>query len=478
MAEQDPARVLLVDDNPAIHADYRKVLGEDRRNDRFDEVDTLLFGDDEAEHTQQYAFDLQSAFQGKEALELVKASVDQGHPFSVALLDIRMPPGWDGVETAKRLWQIDPNILIIFCTAYSDYSWTEMTSSLQRRDQFVVLKKPFDNLELIQLVIALSKKWHLEQRADLEIGSFSRSFQHPPRRDFQSQDYLLQYVERVKLACIDMVYRQSRSDLHQSTADPQSAPPSYGPEFLTRVIEEVQNAASSVQSGLSNSDAAFRQQTVATANSQIIRILDNLLVLSQMDDNRFKPVSELFSLPELLQRVQNEFCGATWTQDQVELHAGIDNTENIWLEGDAERTKLILANILGSSLEQTELGAIELRASSTTSQNGQLWLKFTITNTGIGSHAMANRSVGEFFSAINDPRDTSVGLSLFVCKRLIDRMQGEISFEALPVGSCFEVVLPFVRREAPRKERSENHQAIESPLPAFELQLFNPQAEA
>ena len=78
-----------------------------------------------------------------------------------------MPPGWDGVETIQRIWQVDPEILIVLCTAYSDHTWEEIVARLGRTDHLLILKKPFDNIEVRQLVLALTKRWHLARQAEM-----------------------------------------------------------------------------------------------------------------------------------------------------------------------------------------------------------------------------------------------------------------------------------------------------------------------
>src|SRR5437764_11797866 len=121
-------RILIVDDNPAIHEDFRKILCPARpQRSEVQDLKLALF-DKAPKAATTIDFELVSAFQGQEALDLVSQALADGRPFAMAFLDVRMPPGWDGVETAGRLWQVCPNLQIVICTAYSDYSWDEMRS--------------------------------------------------------------------------------------------------------------------------------------------------------------------------------------------------------------------------------------------------------------------------------------------------------------------------------------------------------------
>jgi DNA-binding NtrC family response regulator len=72
-----------------------------------------------------------------------------------------MLPSWDGIGTTAQIWKIDPDLQVVICTAYSDYSWDEMLVKIGLSDRLVILKKPFDNVEVLQLANALTEKWRL-----------------------------------------------------------------------------------------------------------------------------------------------------------------------------------------------------------------------------------------------------------------------------------------------------------------------------
>jgi two-component system cell cycle sensor histidine kinase/response regulator CckA len=167
-------RILIVDDNPAIHKDFRKILcPEHPGKSEVQDLKAALF-EKVPKATAATDFELVSAMQGQEALELVKQAVAHDRPFAMAFLDVRMPPGWDGVETASRLWEVCPNLQIVICTAYSDYSWDEMRERLGQPDSVVILKKPFDNVEVQQLAHAMTKKWLLSYQAQLQLAELER----------------------------------------------------------------------------------------------------------------------------------------------------------------------------------------------------------------------------------------------------------------------------------------------------------------
>jgi EAL domain-containing protein (putative c-di-GMP-specific phosphodiesterase class I)/CheY-like chemotaxis protein len=152
-------RLLVIDDNKAIHEDFAKILCRETTNvHALAEAEAQIFGVSPIQAVQD-DFQIDSAFQGEEGLAMVHQALSEHRPYAVAFIDVRMPPGWDGIETAARIWQIDPNLQIVICTAYSEYSWEQMLAKLGRSDRLVVLKKPFDNIEVQQLADALTRKW-------------------------------------------------------------------------------------------------------------------------------------------------------------------------------------------------------------------------------------------------------------------------------------------------------------------------------
>lgn len=167
-------RVLLVDDNESIHDDYRRILAPERRDDlaSVDALEAAILGqaatnDAPVASERDSQFEVASALQGREALTLVQQAVTDERPFAVAFVDMRMPPGWDGVETIEHLWKADPSLQVVICSAHSDYQWHEvlkrLTASGCNGDKLLFLRKPFDPAEVYQLALALSQKWELAQ---------------------------------------------------------------------------------------------------------------------------------------------------------------------------------------------------------------------------------------------------------------------------------------------------------------------------
>lgn len=201
-------RILVVDDNPAIHDDFRKVLGgacaphADLIN-----AEAALFGEAVAPAVVA-RFQVDSAYQGEEALAKVEEALRAGQPYAMAFMDVRMPPGWDGVETILRMWKVYPELQVVICTAYSDYCWDEMIGKLGSSDNLVILKKPFDNVEVLQLACAFCHKWELNCQAGLKLEELRRMVEQRTAEIQAANDELRREIQ--ERLCAERQFRHAQ----------------------------------------------------------------------------------------------------------------------------------------------------------------------------------------------------------------------------------------------------------------------------
>ncbi|HWN96243.1 MAG TPA: response regulator [Methylomirabilota bacterium] len=193
-------RLLIIEDNPTIHADFRKILCPDYAIvPALHEVEAVLF-DEAPRAVQTLSFELDSAYQGEDGLAMVKQALAENRPYAMAFVDVRMPPGWDGVETIARIWEVDPEVQIVVCTAYSDYSWEELRAKVGQPDNLLVLKKPFDNVEVLQLTHALTRKWLLNRQAGWQLAQLEDMVQRRTQELAHSNESLSASEERFSKA--------------------------------------------------------------------------------------------------------------------------------------------------------------------------------------------------------------------------------------------------------------------------------------
>ena len=161
------ARILVVDDNPSIHRDFELVLLENAEDADLEADERQMYGNAAAPAVLKPAYTVDHALSGIEGVEKVKQALAEERPYQLAFVDIRMP-GIDGVETIQRIWEWDSRIQVVICTAFSDYSWEDLVRRWGQTDNLLVLKKPFDNIEVTLLAGTLTEKWFLARRAALK----------------------------------------------------------------------------------------------------------------------------------------------------------------------------------------------------------------------------------------------------------------------------------------------------------------------
>lgn len=150
-------RILVVDDHDDIQKDFKLIFSSIAK--ATDDLDLLM--EEVLEETQSeplemnYQFLLDTADQGQEALEMVQIANQEGKPYTVIFMDVRMPPGWNGVETIRKIWNQYPETDIVLCSAYSDFSWKEIIQALGYSHRLLVLKKPYDRLEVILQTLSI-----------------------------------------------------------------------------------------------------------------------------------------------------------------------------------------------------------------------------------------------------------------------------------------------------------------------------------
>jgi diguanylate cyclase (GGDEF)-like protein len=157
----------------AIHEDFRKILTKSSAiNGDLGELESALFGV-EKPVSPKVVFEVDCALQGEESLEMVLQAQSDNRPYALAFVDGRMPPGWDGIETISHLWRETPELQVVLCTAYADYSWKEIRHVLGEGDGLLILKKPFDNMEVLQLAYTLTRKWELSREVQGRLNQLA-----------------------------------------------------------------------------------------------------------------------------------------------------------------------------------------------------------------------------------------------------------------------------------------------------------------
>ncbi|MEW6429222.1 MAG: response regulator, partial [Thermodesulfobacteriota bacterium] len=191
-------RVLVIDDEEPILDVFRSVLMPERETAGSLDALNRLLDSKERPAAASRTFAVDTATQGRAGYELFAAALEEGKPYAAVFVDMRMPPGWDGIRTIQAIHKLDPFAQIIVVTAYSDASVSEIVSMVGFTDRLLYLKKPFDDEEILQLADSLTMRWNLEAKVRRFVAILEGIFNSLAELDFTGNDEALRpFLQRV-----------------------------------------------------------------------------------------------------------------------------------------------------------------------------------------------------------------------------------------------------------------------------------------
>ncbi len=432
--QQKNRRVLIIDDNRAIHDDFRTILrnGQDD-NVPLDEAEAAIFGDTPVS-SQQNGFEVDSAFQGQQGLEKVRQALKQGRPYAMAFVDVRMPPGWDGIETIQHIWKEYPEIEVVICTAYSDYQWQDVIDKLGETDQLVILKKPFDNIEVYQLASALTQKWYLGRMAEQKKEELEKTVRQRTQQLEKTNDSLNREVAQRKRA------EEKAEDANKAKS-----------QFLANMSHEIRtpmNAIIGFSEVLTEEELTQEQKKYTTAiydaGHNLLALINDILDFSKIEAGRLELDLADCSFGELLGSVESLIRPAALDKGlKFEILQCDDLPERILT--DSDRVFQCLVNLVGNAIKFTEEGHVYVNVSME-EIDYKTYIRFDVEDTGIGIPLANQQNIFDSFTQADGSRSrkySGTGLGLAITRQLAELLEGSVSVSSEEGrGSVFTLRIP------------------------------------
>jgi signal transduction histidine kinase len=427
-------RILVVDDNVKIHEDIRKLLVPSAPSDELGALEAELFGAGRPRDSSP-GFELDFADRGEVAAELVARSLDRGALYAVAFVDVRMP-GWDGVRTATELWRLDARIQIVFCTAYSDYAWEDFATKLRATDSFIVLKKPFDPIEVRQLAHAMSAKWALE-------------------RERESREAVLERQVRERTSELAATNARLEREMESRAQAEKALRRAHKLEALGRLAagigHEINNPLTYVAGNVTFAIDRLRALSELAPSAEIEELLDALGEAADGAERIRRIVEEIRTFTRASEaavtsaELQASLEAAERTvASSTRLHARFEHAlaDVPAVFADRRRIEQVLVNVLMNAAQalsaekvHTNVIRVTTRAPSATH------VEIEIADDGHGiDEADLEKVFDPFFT--RRPQGQGTGLGLWICKTLVEGFGGTIAIEsAKGVGTTVRIRL-------------------------------------
>jgi signal transduction histidine kinase len=425
-------RIVIIDDNPNIHRDFETILVEQDDSTSLNALSNEVLGKGVVSQAARNTYQLDFASQGEQGCQKIAQAFDKGCPYEVAFVDMRMPPGWDGLKTVENIWKIDPRLQIVICTAYSDCSWADITDRLGKSENLLILKKPFDSAEVAQLASALTEKWGLAEQASTKMEQLENMVK-------KRTDDLEQINEKLNEEIDERKQAQQRQAELLRTVDGINKDLKDFAYIVSHDLKAPLRGIKSLATWILD-DAA--DQLGEGAKEQMRLLLERVELMHQLIEGVLRYSRASNAKEEPVRVDLNEFVPAV-----IDMLDAPDNIEITVQDDlpviDCQEVQLIqlFQNLLSNAIKYMDKpqGRIDVGC---TEENG-FW-KFSIGDNGPGIEERHFERIFKMFQSLSVTGDlTGSGIGLTVVKKIVELHGGSIWLESqVGEGSTFFFTLP------------------------------------
>ena len=425
-------RILIIDDNPSIHKDFQTILVEEEESTNLSALRTEVFGDKNRKSVPKSMYELDFASQGQEGCEKIRQACAENRPYELTFVDMRMPPGWDGLKTIEHIWEIDPRIQVIICTAYSDYSWGEITERLGKSENLLILKKPFDSAEVAQLASSLTEKWILARQASLKTEQLEQMVK-------ERTDELTQTNEQLKQ---EIVERQQAEQRQAELIKEVDKINNELKDFASIVSHDLKAPLRGIKSLASWILDDYSDKLDERANEQMnlllgrvermYNLIDGVLQYSRAGRMDEKPVQVNLDdfIPEMIDMLV----------PPENITITVDSTMPV-IEYAETHIMQLFQNLLSNAIKYMDKPQGRINVGCV--EEDGFW-KFSIADNGPGIEEKHFEKIFKMFQALSVSKEfEGTGVGLTITKKIVELYGGNIWVESkIGEGSTFYFTLP------------------------------------